>query len=685
MRRFKRSLSGVLCAGAVALAGAAPAQGIAPEPDSIFVSPGSFAPFSVPLEGPCGLAVLPAGGFSGYLYVANYYLHNVARFSPSLSSPGGPDLKAVVSDVDPLDGPCGVDFDSTGRLYVNNYHRNVERYDSAGGDFAPPTVIDSSHPTGVAVNFVTGNVYVNSRTFVAGYDSTGAPLLDGGDPLKIGVGSLGDGYSLAVSGFPLTAGSLYIPDYSDNTVKVYDPLIDTDNPVQTIAGPPGGFGSLRDSAIAVDRVTGEIYVADTRAFPQYTERPEAAIHVFESTGAYKGRLKYNVVDASPPGLAVDNTTKVSQGRVFVTSGNTIAASIYAYPPNSETSVSAPASFSLNLETDDGSGSGSVRGKSVGIACAGVCEEQVRGGAEVSLIANPAPGSAFTGWTGGCSGTTECVVSMTQARSISAKFQALAGPLVPSPSGANVAKASGTPSASPSVVAQKGTLRVTVSGKLAPKRLPRHGAAPISVSVGGRISTTDKSLPPQLKTMRIELNRQGSLDTVGLPTCALDRIQPGSSGRALSACRPALVGKGSFTANITLAGQEPYPTKGQLLVFNGVEKGKPVLFGHIYSPAPFATSFVIIFRVEDLGKGTYGTALNAPLPKAMDAWGRLTSLEMTLSRRYSYKGESHSYISAGCPAPKGFSAAVFPLARTSFSFQGGKRLSSVLSSTCKTKG
>jgi hypothetical protein len=272
----------------------------------------------------------------------------------------------------------------------------------------------------------------------------------------------------------------------------------------------------------------------------------------------------------------------------------------------------------------------------------------------------------------------------------------------------------------------GNLRVSVSGKLSPRRLPRGGLAPIAVTVGGRITTTDASLPPRLRRLRIELNRHGKLDSTGLPTCVHRRIQPGSSSRALSGCRSALVGRGTFTADITLAGQEPYPTKGRLLVFNGragcsrpsgrvrssssrtqegrqgertpvrdpraADRGRrdapcrtrPVLFGHLYSPKPFATSFVIVFRVQRLRKGTYGTMLNAPLPKAMDAWGRLTGLRMTLSRRYSHRGRRHSFISAGCPAPRGFPGADFPLARTGFSFDGGRRISSTLTRSCRVR-
>lgn len=230
--------------------------------------------------------------------------------------------------------------------------------------------------------------------------------------------------------------------------------------------------------------------------------------------------------------------------------------------------------------------------------------------------------------------------------------------------------------------QDGALRVKVVGGISPKVLPRTGTAPVSVTVAGQITTTDGSPPPQLQALRIEVNRHGRLDYKGLVDCKYSKIQPGSSERALSACRSSLVGKGSFTADITLAGQEPYPTKGKLLVFNSVRKGKPVLYGHIYAPHPFATSFVIVFKLSQKPSGIYGTVLNAPLPRAMKAWGRLTGLTMTLSRRYRAGGKSHSFISSGCPAPAGFPRAVFTLARTTFSFVGGRSLRADLVRSCK---
>ncbi len=242
-------------------------------------------------------------------------------------------------------------------------------------------------------------------------------------------------------------------------------------------------------------------------------------------------------------------------------------------------------------------------------------------------------------------------------------------------------------ANATTITQKENLRISVSGKLRPKKLPRKGAAPISVSVGWNIATTDGTPPPKLKTLGIEINRQGHFSTAGLPTCQYERIQPASTRRALSNCRRALVGKGSFTANIALRGQEgeSYAATGQLLVFNGEAKGKPVLYGQIYAAHPFATSFVITFKFSKIKKGAYGTELSATLPASLRSWGDLTGIQMNLSRRYHYKGKSRSYISAGCPTPKGVGQASFQLARTSFAFAGGKKVSSTVSETCKARG
>jgi hypothetical protein len=191
----------------------------------------------------------------------------------------------------------------------------------------------------------------------------------------------------------------------------------------------------------------------------------------------------------------------------------------------------------------------------------------------------------------------------------------------------------------------------------------------------------------LKTLEVEINRHGVFDYAGLPVCPYPKIQPASTQRALSNCRSSLVGRGSFSAEIALKGQEgeSYAAKGQLLVFKGEVKGEPVLYGQIYSAHPFATSFVITFEIGERSKGTYGTVLSATLPKTLRSWGNLTGIEMNLQRRYGYKGRRHSFLAAGCPAPKGFKLTSFNLARASFSFNGGTQLSSTVQGECRVRG
>lgn len=235
------------------------------------------------------------------------------------------------------------------------------------------------------------------------------------------------------------------------------------------------------------------------------------------------------------------------------------------------------------------------------------------------------------------------------------------------------------------ITQKENLRVTVTGKLSPHALPRTGAAPVAVSVAGQVSTTDESDPPQLQQLKIEINSHGRLDYSGLPLCRISQIQPASNTRALSACRSALVGQGSFSATLSLPGQAPYPTQGRLLVFNARQGGRQVLLGHIYNFHPFSSSFVITFEISNRRHGTYGTTLTANLTKSLGNKRNLTGIAMTLSRRYAYRGASHSFLSADCPAPKGVRSVLFPLARTSFAFAGNTTLTSTLNSSCGVRG
>jgi hypothetical protein len=234
----------------------------------------------------------------------------------------------------------------------------------------------------------------------------------------------------------------------------------------------------------------------------------------------------------------------------------------------------------------------------------------------------------------------------------------------------------------SEVVQKKNVRASFAASIDPRVLPRTKPAPVSVSLAGRISTTDGSSPPQLRQISIAINRQGQLDYDSLPTCGLRDIQPSTTSGALAACGSALVGEGDFSANVELPQQAPFPSQGRVLAFNGVEDGRPVLFAHVYGTKPVPTSYTLVFSIRRTA-GTFGTLLTASLPRVTADWGFVTGITLELGRARSARRGTLGYLNARCPAPPGFNAAVFPLARATFSF-ASESLGSVLSRVCRVR-
>lgn len=69
----------------------------------------------------------------------------------------------------------------------------------------------------------------------------------------------------------------------------------------------------------------------------------------------------------------------------------------------------------------GTGAGTVTSSPVGISCGTDCSESYSPGTVVTLTATPASGSTFAGWSGNCTGTSACSVTMSAAKNVTATF------------------------------------------------------------------------------------------------------------------------------------------------------------------------------------------------------------------------------------------------------------------------
>jgi len=73
----------------------------------------------------------------------------------------------------------------------------------------------------------------------------------------------------------------------------------------------------------------------------------------------------------------------------------------------------------------GTGGGTVTSSPAGINCVSTCSALFDSGTVVTLTATPGATSTFTGWSGACTGTGTCVVTMDAAKSVTSTFTATA--------------------------------------------------------------------------------------------------------------------------------------------------------------------------------------------------------------------------------------------------------------------
>jgi hypothetical protein len=233
------------------------------------------------------------------------------------------------------------------------------------------------------------------------------------------------------------------------------------------------------------------------------------------------------------------------------------------------------------------------------------------------------------------------------------------------------------------VVRKGDLQVKFEGQLTPRSLPRSTQAPVNVSVSAKITPVGKAELPQLRTMSIAINRNGAINTKGLPLCELDDIQPATTADALAVCRKSLVGEGSFTADVPASGRAPFPSEGKLYAFNGTSEGHPAILAHVYGVRPAPTSFTLVFLISK-GGGTFGNTLKVALPSSK-AGGAITGISLSLGKTFTSHGKKQSYVTGSCPAPKGVHVAGFPFAKASLAFSDGRKVDSTLNRSCSVRG
>jgi hypothetical protein len=224
----------------------------------------------------------------------------------------------------------------------------------------------------------------------------------------------------------------------------------------------------------------------------------------------------------------------------------------------------------------------------------------------------------------------------------------------------------------------GNLIIHAEGVIQPRALPRHQLAPISVHIRGSVASVDGSHVPAVKTIHLQVDRHFRFDSTGLQSCTVTKLEADAPDQALHACPGALIGKGSASAEVEFAESSPFSASGELLAFNGpTVGGYAEQLDYLYVNVPAPTAVVVVGKVAK-GSGPYGYEISVTVPKIAGGAGSLTGFDLTLGRKWTYRGHQHSFLSAECPSGS-FNNQVEAV------FGDGTKLNGTVSNSCRPKG
>jgi hypothetical protein len=199
-----------------------------------------------------------------------------------------------------------------------------------------------------------------------------------------------------------------------------------------------------------------------------------------------------------------------------------------------------------------------------------------------------------------------------------------------------------------ITIEVGPVWVSATATLKPRELPAHSNVPVFLSTITRVGSHDGSTPPTLQTLLFQLDKNGSIDTKGLPTCTSAKLEGTTPSQARKRCAGALVGKGTGKALVTMPGRAPFQISSPISLFNAPpDHGRPTLIAHAYETVPTPQALLVPITIERVSKGRYGFQAEVQMPEIAGGFGAATLAEANIGAIRRRGGREIGYINAHC--------------------------------------
>src|SRR5882724_3209037 len=406
--------------------------------DSVTVVDGATGSVVKPLTRQDGIGAMPYGVAVNRVgtraYVANFGDGTVSIIDMTTNTVIG--TPTVCES--PACMPTGVAVNDAGtRVYVANGDGTITVIDATSNSVLMPPL---AHTGGA----LAGIVVVGSKLFVADFGRGSVLAVDVNNGTFTSLRPNGNVFAPVFGIAANPSGSLvYVPYGKLNSNQEFDlnvAVIDPNGPTMIVSVPVGERDSNGESPWNSGNSPAGIAVSASRVYVAVSA--ENAADVIDTTTNMK--VASVPVGASPFGVAVDQSgAKVfvgnsGSGRMSMidTATNTVTGPSVAVGPSPLVFGAFVGTPSFTLTTGvSPSGAGTIT----------PATGRYDAGTQVTVTATANTGYEFTGWSGACTGTGSCTVTMTSDQSVTANFKLVQYTLTTgtSPSGAGtIAPASG---------------------------------------------------------------------------------------------------------------------------------------------------------------------------------------------------------------------------------------------------
>jgi hypothetical protein len=202
------------------------------------------------------------------------------------------------------------------------------------------------------------------------------------------------------------------------------------------------------------------------------------------------------------------------------------------------------------------------------------------------------------------------------------------------------------------IAQGVTNTQTITGSVAPKKLPKKTRAPVGVNidVASTNSGNANNIPNPTTLALVDFDKDIKFQQKGLPTCDPTQFTAATTTQqAKDACSDALIGGGLSKIQVpSTTGGPPINIDATATAFNGAHN-TVVLF--TYNSLSGAQALIGQLGKDSAAGSAYGTTLTTPVPKLAGGSAVIQDFQTKVKKVYNHRGKKLSVVNASCKDKK----------------------------------